>query len=298
MRLRRKNKVILALGAGGARGLAHIGVIRALAEEGIPIDGIAGISFGALIGALYSLHLDIDVVQEKLREYVASPLFQETEREMSVPDPDKALGFFEKLRSVIKKGYFYSRALSQRSMITPTAVAFHMHELVGDHDFIDLNIPFHCSSVDLITGEPIVFTEGPLSTALQASCATPGFFPPVSLHGMLLVDGGVAEMMPVFLAKSFKPDFIIGVDVTREIEPICEQTDIHHSLDVVFRSYEITRDFINVYTSKELDLVIRPQIGSCHWADFNSLDHYVDEGYKATKARIGELKEKLFLVDW
>jgi NTE family protein len=297
MRLRRKSKVILALGAGGARGLAHIGVIRALAEEGIPIDGIAGISFGSIIGALYSLHLDIGVVQEKLREYVASPLFHETEREMSVPDPEKANGFLEKLQSVIRKGYFYSKALSQRSMITPAAVAFHMNELVGDHDFIDLNIPFCCSSVDLITGEPIVFSQGPLTTALQASCATPGFFPPVSLHGMLLVDGGVAEMMPVFLAKSFKPDFIIGVDVTREIEP-CEQTDIHHSLDVVFRSYEITRDFINVYTSKELDLVIRPQIGTCSWADFKSLDRYAEEGYKAAKARIPELRSRLFWVDW
>jgi NTE family protein len=298
MRIRRRAKVILALGAGGARGLAHIGVIRALVEEGIPIDGIAGISFGAIIGSLYSLHLDIRMVQEKLREYIRSPLFQATEREMEVPDPDRALGFLDRLQLAIKKGYFYTRALSQRSMITSSAVAFHMKELVGDHDFIDLNIPFHCSSVDLITGEPIIFTDGPLAVALQASCATPGFFPPVSLHGMLLVDGGVAEMMPVFLAKTFKPDFIIGVDVTREIEPLCEETDIHHSLDVVFRSYEITRDFINVYTSREFDLVIRPHLGSSDWSDFNAMEHCVEEGYKAAKAKMGELKKKIFWVDW
>ena len=298
MRIRRKDKVVLALGAGGARGLAHIGVIRALAEEGIPIDGIAGISFGAIVGALYSLHLDIGTVQEKLREYLKSPLFQETEREMEVPDPDRALGFLERLQSTIKKGYFYTRALSRTSVITPESFVLHMRELVGDHVFTDLNIPFHCSSVDLITGGPIIFSDGPLVTALQASCATPGFFPPVSLHGMLLVDGGVAEIVPVFLAKTFRPDFIIGVDVSREIEPISEQGQIHHSLDVVFRSYELTRDFINVYTSRELDVVIRPQIGSSDWSDFKFFDHYVEEGYKAAKARMADIRKKIFWVDW
>lgn len=294
MKIRKKKKVVVALGAGGARGLAHIGVIRAFKEAGIPIDGIAGISFGAIIGALYSLYTDIDMVEEKLREYMNSSLFQETRREMEMPNSDRALGFLENIQSTIRKGYFFSRALSRTSMVTPETFVFHMKELVGDHDFLDLNIPFRCSSIDLLTGDPIVFSDGPLFTALQASCATPGFFPPIRLHGMLLVDGGVAEMMPVYLAKSFKPDYIIGIDATREIEPICEETDIHHSLDVVFRSYEITRDFVNIYTSKELDCIVRPMIGSCHWSDFKFFDHYIEEGYKAAKLKVDVIKENIF----
>lgn len=294
MKFRKKKKVILALGAGGARGLAHIGVIRALKEAEIPIDGIAGISFGAIIGALYSFHLDIDMVEEKLREYMNSALFQDTKREMELPHSDRALGFLENIQSTLKKGYFFTRALSRTSMVTPEAFVLHMKELVGEHDFIDLNIPFKCASIDLITGNPIIFSDGPLFTALQASCATPGFFPPVRLHGMLLVDGGVAEMMPVYLAKSFRPDYVIGIDVTHEIEPICEETDIHHSLDVVFRSYEITRDYVNIYTSKELDCLIRPGIGACHWSDFELFSHYVEEGYKAAKLRIDEIRRNIF----
>ena len=294
MRFRRRKKVVLALGAGGARGLAHIGVIRALKEAEIPIDAIAGISFGAIIGALYSLHIDIDMVEKKLHEYMSSPLFVETERDMAFQDPDHSLNFLEKIQSTIKKGYFFTRALSRRSMITPEAFVLHMKELVGEHDFLDLNIPFRCSCVDLLTGHPIIFSDGLLVTALQASCATPGFFPPVSHLGMLLVDGAVAEMMPVFLAKSFKPDYIIGVDVTREIEQIMEDEDLHHSLDVVFRSYEITRDFINVYTSRELDNVIRPQIGNCHWSDFKFFNHYVEEGYKAAKAKVENLRQEIY----
>ncbi|HNU74138.1 MAG: NTE family protein RssA [Deltaproteobacteria bacterium ADurb.BinA179] len=295
MRLRRKKKVVLALGAGGARGLAHIGVIRALNEAGIPIDAIAGVSFGAIIGALYSLYLDIDVVEKKLHEYMDSPLFQETSRNMSLPQSDRALGFFEKIQATVQKGYFFSRALSRQSVVTPETFVLHMKELVGDQDFRDLKIPYRCSSVDLITGHPIIFSEGPLCTALQASCATPGFFPPVSLHGMLLVDGGVAEMMPVFLAKTFRPDYIIGVDVTREIEPIIEEQDLHHSLDVVFRSYDITRDFMNIYIDREADCVIRPDIGSCHWSDFKFFDLYVERGFIAARTKIPEIRKRVFL---
>ncbi len=294
MKFRRKKKVVLALGAGGARGLAHIGAIRAFKEAGIPVDAIAGISFGAIIGALYSLHMDIDMVEQKLRDYLSSSLFQETRRDMEMPHSERALGFLENIQSTIKKGYFFTRALSRTSVVTPETFVLHMKELVGDHVFLDLNIPFRCLSIDIISGDPIVFSDGPLITALQASCATPGFFPPIRLHGMLLVDGGVAEMMPVHLAKSFRPDYIIGVDSTREIEPICEDTDIHHSLDVVFRSYEITRDYVNIYTSKELNCVIRPQIGSCHWSDFELFSHYIEEGYKAAKAKVDEIRERIF----
>jgi NTE family protein len=294
MRLRRKRKVILALGAGGARGLAHIGVIRALKEADIPIDGIAGISFGAIIGALYSLHLDIDLVEQKLHDYMESEVFKETEHGMEMPDPEKFPGLLDKIQSVILKGYFYTKALSRTSMVSPEAYRLNMTELVGDHGFTDLNIPFRCSSVDLITGDPIIFSEGMLSTALQASCATPGFFPPLALHGMMLVDGGVAEMMPVFLAKTFKPDYIVGVDVTREIEPLSGEVDIRTSLEMVIRSYEVTRDFINIYTSRELDTVIRPGIGNSQWSDFRSFDHYVKEGYKAAKAKVPELRRHIF----
>jgi NTE family protein len=294
MRLRRKKRVVLVLGAGGSRGLAHIGVVRALGEEGIPIDFIAGISFGAIIGAMYSLYLDIDEVQKRLRDYMESPLFQETRQEMELPEPDKAMTFLEKIQSTIKKGYFFTRALSRKSIVTPETFVLHMKELVGDHTFSELKIPFKCSSVDLITGNPIIFTEGDLFQALQASCATPGFFPPVNMNGMLLVDGGVAEMMPFYLGKTFNPEYSIGVDVTRDIDPIDAEIDIQHSLDVVFRSYDISRDFMNLYTTQELDCVIRPDIGSYHWSDFEYFDLFVEKGYLATKEKIPDLKKRIF----
>jgi len=292
--LRRKKMVALALGAGGSRGIAHIGVIRALKNAGIPIDCIAGISFGAIIGALYSLYQDIDEVEARLKNYLASPLFQETWHSLEMPEPDKSRSFFEKIHATIKEGYFYTRALMSKSLITPETFLMHMKSLVGEKKFTDLNIPFKCMSVDLISGEPIIFTEGDLYTALTASCATPGFFPPVRMYGMLLADGGVAEMVPCYTAKTFNPDYMIGVDVTRSIETIDEESEIHHSLDVVFRSYDISREFMNVYLARELNCMIKPDIGSYQWSDFDHFDLFVERGYHSAREKIPEIKKHLF----
>ncbi|MGC9324240.1 MAG: patatin-like phospholipase family protein [Desulfomonilia bacterium] len=296
MRLRKKKRVVLALGAGGSRGLAHIGVIRALNDAGIPIDCIVGISFGAIVGSLYCLTRDIDEVEKKLREYMESPLFQDTWRDMEFVEPEKSRTFLEKIQATIKQGYFYTKALSRRSVITPENFVLHIKELVGEHTFDDLTLPFKCSSVDLITGNPIIFNDGDLYTALQASCAAPGFFPPVNLHGMLLVDGGVAEMIPYHAAQTFRPDYLIGVDVTQSIDPIDEDKEIHHSLDVVFRSYDITREYMNIYIADKIDSVIRPNIGSYSWADFEYFDLFVEEGYRSTMERAPGLRRKIYWV--
>lgn len=292
--LRRKKKLALALGAGGSRGIAHIGVIRALNDAGIPIDCIAGISFGSIVGALYGLHLDIDEVEKSLKAYMASPLFQETMHDMELPDSDKSRSFLDQIQATIKQGYFYTRALRRKSFVTPETFVLHMKSLVGERKFSDLKLPFKCTSVDLISGEPIIFTEGDLHQALTASCATPGFFPPVKLHGMLLVDGGVAEMIPYYTARTFHPDYIVGVDVSRSIDPIDAEEDIHHSLDVVFRSYDISKEYMNIYLAREMDCVIRPGIGSYPWSDFNHFDTFVEEGYKATMDMVPQIRKRVF----
>ncbi|HDP26418.1 MAG TPA: hypothetical protein ENN34_13410 [Deltaproteobacteria bacterium] len=294
MKLRKKKKVVLALGAGGSRGLAHIGVIRALVHAGIPIDGIAGVSFGAIVGALYSLTRDIDTVEQKLRDYMASPLFQETRREMERPEPDRSRSFLERIQATVKQGYFFTRALSRKSFVTPEDFVLHIKELVGEHTFAELTIPFRCSSVDLLSGEPIVFSDGDLYQALLASSAAPGFFPPVRMGGMLLVDGGVAEMIPYHTAMTLRPDFLIGVDVTQNIDPVDEDMEINHSLDIVFRSYDITRDYMNVYVACRFDTVIRPDIGSYSWADFDFFSLFVEEGFKAAMAKVPKLRKKIY----
>lgn len=299
MKIRRKKRIILALGAGGARGLAHVGVLRALAEAKIPIAGIAGVSFGAIVGALYSIHQDIDIVEQRLREYMASPVFQEAKKDIASLDTDRSHSFLARIQASIKKGYFFTMALYRASVLTPESFVMNMRQLVGESTFAQMHVPFKCQAVDLVTGHPIVFSDGDLCTALQASSAVPGFFPPVVMQGMLLADGGVAEMVPVHLAKTFSPDYIIGVDVRKELEPLEDpDKDLGHSFDVVFRSYDITRDFMDVYLTKELDCVICPDMGKHNWYDFECFDTYVQQGYAAAKARIPEILRQIYWLSF
>ncbi len=292
--IRRKKKVVLALGAGGARGLAHIGVLRALKEKGVPIDAIAGVSFGAIVGALYSVYLDVDLVERKLKEYVNDPLFRDTAPEMNQRQADQSRSFLERIQGTIKQGYFFSRALSRTSLVTPEDFVGNMRKLLGDLSFADMQLPFRCQSVDLLTGAPVVHSDGDLLLALTASCAAPGFFPPVEHAGMMLVDGGIAEMVPHHLAQTFSPDYVIGVDVTRNLEVISDPaSDIHHSLDVVFRSYDITRDYMNVYVDRTFDCIIRPQVGSYSWVNFEYFDAYVEAGYNAALDKASIINHKV-----
>ncbi len=295
MRWRKKKRVALALGAGGARGIAHIGVLRALEEERIPIDCIVGSSFGAIVGAIYSISMDSRKVETRIRNYIRSPSFKDTMDEIESIENETSRGFLERIHSSLKRGYFYTRALSRKSILTPETFVKNMKILIGDESFKDMHIPFKCLSVDLITGNPIGLDEGDLSLALQASSATPGFFPPVRLNNMLLVDGGVAEMVPLYLARTFNPDYVVGVDVTRDILPIQDpDEEISHSLDIVFRCYDISRDFMNIYESREVDCIIRPDIGSYSWTDFELFDTFVREGYLAARRKMRVLKKDIY----
>jgi NTE family protein len=297
MKIRRKRKIVLALGAGSARGLAHIGVLKALKEARIPIDAIAGVSFGAIIGSLYSIYRDINEVEQRVREYMDSPFFKDAQKEIKSMERESAHSFFERIQATFKKGYFYTKAVNNLSILTQETFVMNMSILVGDKSFADMKIPFKCQAIDLVTGDPIVFSDGNLCGALQASSAIPGYFPPISMHDMLLVDGGVAEMLPVHLAKTFHPDYIIGVNVRKGIEPLTDpDNELKNTFDVVFRSYDITRDFMDIYLCNDLDCVITPEIHSQHWYDFDRIDYFVEQGYKAGKARIDEIKRDIYWI--
>ncbi len=295
MKIRRKRKIVLALGAGSARGLSHIGVLKALKEARIPIDAIAGVSFGAIIGSLYSIYRDIDEVEMRVREYMDSPFFKDAQKEIKSMERESAHSFFERIQATFKKGYFYTKAVNNLSILTQETFVMNMNILVGDKSFEDMLIPFKCQAIDLITGDPIVFSEGSLCGALQASSAIPGYFPPISMHDMLLVDGGVAEMVPVHLAKTFHPDYIIGVNVRKGIEPLTDpDNELKNTFDVIFRSYDITRDFMDIYLCQNLDCVITPEIHSQHWYDFDRIDYFVEQGYKAGVSKIEEIKKDIY----
>ncbi len=174
-----RKRVGLALGGGGARGMAHVGVIRVLEREGIPIDCIAGTSAGSLVGAAYAAgirgHALLDMALELRWRHIVRLAW-----------PRQGFLSFEKLESYLVR-------------------------TLGDLAFTDLDIPYAAVTADLATGEQVVLKEGRVAAAVRASCSVPGFVTPVEVNGRLLVDGGVVNNLPISVARELGADVVIAV---------------------------------------------------------------------------------------
>lgn len=178
-------KVALVLGGGGSRGLAHIGVLKILQREQIPIDFIVGTSMGGVVGVLYSLGLTAD-------EIVAA---------LNFPQPTP----LENVKMISSR----ARQARWRQRLS---------RLVGEKTFADLHIPLTLMAVDMISGKEIMLNEGELISALLATSAVPGVFPPVPLNGLQLADGGVIDSLATHVAVWWGAEFLIAVDVHPALE--------------------------------------------------------------------------------
>jgi NTE family protein len=171
----------LALGGGGARGLAHIGVLSILEEAGVPIDYVAGTSMGAMIGAAYCAGVEIP----QLLEHAEGCGWWQISRPTW---PRHGWLSFEKMEHWIT-------------------------DMIGDVDIRDLTIPFAAVATDIETGERVILREGPVSKIVRASCSVPGIVAPMEYEGRLLCDGGISDNLPDYAARSLGADYVIGVDV-------------------------------------------------------------------------------------
>jgi len=195
----RTPKVGLALSGGGARGAAHIGVLKALEREGIPVDYIAGTSFGALVGGLYALGYSPEKIEQIFSSQNWDDLFSDSpDRRLSPLVQRKNFRYLGELRLrgfnvEIPAGLWGGQKLTELLNYYTTTKEI----LDAGFDFDRLRIPFRAVATDLLTGKPYVFRRGPMAEALRASIAIPMMFTPVEKENMLLVDGGLANNLPV-----------------------------------------------------------------------------------------------------
>jgi NTE family protein len=174
-----RKRVGLALGGGGARGMAHVGVIRVLEREGIPIDCIAGTSAGSLVGASYAA----GIRDQRLLEMALHLRWRDIAR---LVWPRQGFVSFERMESFLVR-------------------------TVGDRTFADLEMPYAAIAADLATGEQVVLKEGRLAPAVRASCSVPGLVTPVEVNGRLLVDGGIVNNVPISVVRDLGADVVIAV---------------------------------------------------------------------------------------
>lgn len=251
-------RIGLALGGGGARGAAHVGVLRALEAAGIPIACIAGTSAGAMVGAAYAAGL----TTEQIEQVFASVRFRDLFRPAWARD-----GWLDN---------------------APLAASF--ERAVGRLRVEDLNLPFAATATDADTGEPVTLDRGPLGPILRASTAMPCIVRPVPLGGRRLVDGGVLHKVPVQLARELGADIVIAVDVS--VPYSWRRKKPRHPLVFLMRMLEIMDERLVAAELNGADIIIRPW-ADCGIFEFHRYRSQILSGQAATEAAIPAIRARL-----
>ncbi len=285
----------LALGGGAARGLAHVGVLRALERAGVKVDLIAGTSIGALVGGVYAIMADAAKTEARLRQFVLSREFRRTEFDFLKDSRRDEPSLLYSVSNLIKRGIFYSFSMTRPSFISEENFAHNIHSLIEDITIGRTAIPFCPVAADLDSGEEVVLTSGSLRRGILASSAIPGLLPPVRIDGRLLIDGGWVSKVPVLAAFKQGADMVIGVDISPELE---DTRGLTRGFDVLVRANAIKAEALKNFQCKLLDVLIRPKVGSVHWADFTGALKLIDEGDRATTLKLPEINEKIERARW
>ncbi len=287
-------KVGLALGGGGARGLAHIGVLKVLESEGVNIHMISGTSFGSIVGAMYAQNPSIDEIKARVLVFLKSEAFRRTKIFFIKRhyEEKKTKSFMTNLKTYLQKGIFWGISLQRTSFISEEVFLSQMGLLLEDRMIEDSRIPFIAVATDLVNGCEVVLSEGSVRRAVAASCAIPGVLPPIHVNGAQLIDGGWVNQVPVEPLEARGIDFVIAVNISEETTETPEMFD--SGLDVVLRANEITRCVLSNRQLSGVDFSIRPEIGHIHWSDFWRFEEAIQKGEEAARAAIKPLKQLLW----
>lgn len=282
----------LVLGGGGARGGAHVGVLRKLEELRVPVDYIAGTSMGSIIGALAATGMTATEIEQVMEEIDWAELFDDQPNRQNLSfrrktDDDLAL-YLPKVGVGKESSHIAAGAVSGQKI----SYLFQLltAERVLAKDFDDLPVPFRAVAADVVTGRQVVLDSGDLTVAMRASMSVPGAFDPVSMGDALLVDGGIVNNLPADVARAMGADIVIAVDVSA---PPLPKEDLTNALAVLAQLTTLavvnnTRDQIEALSDR--DVLISPDLGDAVGsADFGAIRDAFPIGYEAASAKQDEL---------
>jgi NTE family protein len=259
-------KIGLALGGGGARGLAHLGVLKVLEKEKIKIDYICGVSMGALIGAYYALGLDLDVLEKEVVKITKRKAIKEL---LDLNGFKVSILKGKKTEKYIKK-------------------------YIGDYSFSDFKIPLTMVATDLANGDEIILKKGKLVEAIMASLSVPGIFPPVKINERYLIDGGVVNCTPVDVVEKMGADFIIGVDLVMKRDIKLDKPGL---VTTLLQSYEIIRTHgikHKIESIKKKNVILKPKLkGTIDSFKFYDIGKFIKAGEDEAKRMLPEIRKHL-----
>ena len=283
----RGTRATVALGGGGARGIAHLGVMQILRSLGVRIEHITGVSIGSLAGALCALNEDIEDVQERVTLLVTSEEFQQRQSRLfnTAPATDEPaisglFAWWDQFSRYMGTRRRMLNLISRPSLLPGELINEIIVSLLPDIDIRDARIPLTIVALDLQSGEQVLMTRGSLREAVLASTAIPGVFPPVEREGRQLVDIGVIDALPVAIASEYGSDLTIAVDVGADIEP---SPPLETAKDIFLRISDLTERHVRRYTRGMADLVIRPPVAGIPWYDFSRPQELIECGRVAAR---------------
>lgn len=251
----KKPKVGLVFGGGGARGMALIGVVKALEENNLNFDFVAGTSAGSIVGALYSYGMKSEEMAKRAKTINIKDV-----RKNKVPlMPSRADGIADIIRNNI-----------------------------GDIDFSDLKLPFCAVATDIVTGDEVHITKGNVATAISASCCVPGLFYPVKIDNYVLFDGGLLNNIPTNIPKLYGCDVVIAIDANSSRG---QGTTSQKYLDQVTASIRIMMKSSSLKGYINADLMIKPDLKRFKSTSLEGIDEMIEEGYNATIYKMNEIKK-------
>lgn len=252
-------KVGLALGSGSARGLAHIGVIRVLVENNIPIEYIAGCSIGSVVGALYAAKKDITYIENLIYNL----------------NKKQALALID--------------VAPRQGFIKGDKIEKYLEEIIGTNNFYDLKIPFAAIATDLRTAQPVIFKEGDLIKAVRSSISIPVAFKPMEYNGKLLTDGGTAMPVPAQVVRSMGAGLVIAVDLNSDYEAVHSQNKFNTG-DMLNVTLDLMSTNLAVYNDSAADVVLKPKVGKINWNDMFKPEAAILEGERVTREALPQIE--------
>ena len=278
----------LALSGGGAKGIAHIGVLKVLEEVGLKPDMISGTSMGSIIGGLYAIGYSADDLEQIVLSQDWNSLLRDeiSLQNISIEEKDdfeRYAGEFPISGNKISlpKGLVAGQNVSE--LISKLTLSTHHFS-----DFSELPIPFLCVATDIETGEAVVLDHGYLPEAIRASMSIPSAFTPIEMDGKLLVDGGLARNLPVQDLLNRGADFVISVDVG---SPLRKREELNSLVDVMEQSIAFSSAEENKQARERSDILILPDVSEYSLLDFAQSDSLIIRGERAARVKFAELKK-------
>ena len=277
----------IALGGGGARGAAHIGVLQKIKEAGIKVDLVSGVSAGSIIAAMYAFSEDPFWIEDRFRKLWSKSSFISKNKKVS--ENHKSTTFVKSFKKKILDHYTAIHNLHKNSLLDILELEEAIKTLLPVNSFSELKIPLKVVATNLNNGEDMVYDRGDLIGPLVQSCSIPGIFSPVIEKNKVLSDGGVGMPVPISVIKDVC-NFTIVIDIGQYK---LNALDSSNAKSITKRANIITSNRLKSLLSLQADFIIKPDTLGKEWSDFDACEDLLIQGRKSAENIMGELMNSI-----